>query len=617
MCGICGICLDDPRARVDSAVLDAMSSSLAHRGPDGNGTFLDGPVGLGHRRLSIIDLSRGEQPMYNEDRTIALIFNGEIYNYIELRKSLIERGHRFCSDADTEVLVHLYEDYGDQCVEHLRGMFAFAIWDGRRKRLLAARDRMGEKPFYYCQHNGRFLFASELKALHKDRTWTPRICTASLDHYLAYGYIPAPFTIFEDVFKLQAAHTLVWEKGRVSTSPYWKVDFTTGPRLDEQEYVEELRRRLDDSIRLQMRSDVPLGAFLSGGIDSSAIVALASLQMNKPLATFSVAFADQEFDESRYARMVAERYGTEHHEIVVRDMDVSTFPDLVGHFDEPFADPSAIPTYYITREARRFVKVCLSGDGGDELFGGYDQYEDCLRQRWVDWIPGGVRRAMFGRLSSALPDYVYGKGWLRRMSVSGAVRYQRQMGVFDPEERFQLLRSEHFDPSTQEPWLFSPYFSDNGHDPVAVRQHTDQRTYLPEDILVKVDRTSMMHALEVRVPFLDHRVVEWTNAMPTNMKIRGGVRKYVLKRLLADLLPAEILERGKRGFGIPIKHWFRSDLDGFARDMLLSPSSRSQQFFRPDAVRRLLDGHGRGLRDLSRRLWTVLWFEQWCRLSGV
>ncbi|MCH7841070.1 MAG: asparagine synthase (glutamine-hydrolyzing), partial [Planctomycetes bacterium] len=369
MCGICGICLDDPRARVDSAVIDAMSSSLAHRGPDGNGTFLDGPVGLGHRRLSIIDLNRGDQPMHNEDRTIALIFNGEIYNYIELRKSLIERGHRFSSDADTEVLVHLYEDYGDQCVEHLRGMFAFAIWDGRRKRLFAARDRMGEKPFYYCQHNGRFLFASELKALHKDRTWTPRICTASLDHYLAYGYIPAPFTIFEDVFKLQAAHTLVWEKGRVSTSPYWKVDFTTGPRLDEQEYVEELRRRLDDSIRLQMRSDVPLGAFLSGGIDSSAIVALASLQMNKPLATFSVAFADQEFDESRYARMVAERYGTEHHEIVVRDMDVSTFPDLVGHFDEPFADPSAIPTYYIAREARRFVKVCLSGDGGDELFG--------------------------------------------------------------------------------------------------------------------------------------------------------------------------------------------------------------------------------------------------------
>lgn len=616
MCGICGIIADDPAACVDPAVVNVMMDTLRHRGPDGSGKHLDGRVGLGHRRLAIIDLAQGEQPMYNEDRSVVVAFNGEVYNYVELRKDLQARGHCLATQSDTEVLVHLYEDFGDNFVTRLNGMFAFALWDAKKQRLLAARDRLGEKPFYYCQRNGRFLFASELKGLLAAPWVTPKVNLASLDHFLAYGYVPAPHTIFEDVYKLPAAHVLVWESGTVHTAPYWEAKLEPHRGLRDGEYVEELRRRLNESIRIRLRSDVPLGAFLSGGIDSSAVVALAAAQMNHPLETFCVGFNFDAFDESRYARLVADRFGTKHHEIVVRDLDVSVFPELVAHFDEPFADPSALPTYYVTREARRHVTVCLSGDGGDELFAGYDQYAGS-RRRWVDFVPAGARRRVLQPVANAWPDCLQGKGYLRRISLSGAKRYQCEVGIFNPFERYDLLAPEVRPFVVSEPWLFEPNFAQNGRDAVAIRQQTDQRTYLPEDILVKVDRASMKNSLEVRVPFLDHTVVEWVNAMPTELKIRGRQRKRILKRMLAGDIPKEILERGKRGFGIPIRHWFRGNLDDFARDLLLSPQARSRQFFRPESVEQLLTGHRRGLRDLSRRLWAALWFEQWCRVFRV
>ena len=379
MCGITGICLDTPRQEVDVDLLAAMTEAIAHRGPDGSGTHIGPRVGLGHRRLSIIDLATGDQPIYNEDRSIAIVFNGEIYNYKELRRDLLDRGHQFRTESDTEVIVHLFEDFGDACVDHLNGMFAFAIWDARRERLLLARDRLGERPVYYCHHGGRLLFGSELKAILVDPTVPRDVDLTALDDYLAYGYIPAPATIFRHIRKLRAAERLVCEGGRVRTEQYWTIPFKSETRRDEESWIRELRSLLIDSIALRLRSDVPVGAFLSGGLDSNGMVALAAPQLAQPLQTFSVGFGETDYNELALARLTAQRYGTHHHEIIVRDRDISAFADLVRHFDEPFADASMLPTYYVAREARRFVKVCISGDAGDELFAGYSQYQQIQR----------------------------------------------------------------------------------------------------------------------------------------------------------------------------------------------------------------------------------------------
>ncbi len=617
MCGICGICASGNSDGIELRTLEAMSDALSHRGPDGNGLFLKSCVALGHRRLSIIDLAGGGQPMSNDDGSLTVVFNGEIYNYVELRRDLCSRGRQFRTDSDTEVLLHLYEESGDKCLAALNGMFAFALWDGRRRRLFAARDRMGEKPLYYCVRNGKLLFASELKSLMQYPGFEPSLDATSLDEYLAFGYVPAPHTIFKDVHKLPAAHALVWEHGGLRTYRYWEPAVPPADRLTEQEYVDELKRRLEASVQIRLRSDVPLGAFLSGGIDSSAIVALASMQHAESLETFSVGFDFQEFDESPYARAVAERYRTRHHQITVSDLDVSIFGELVQHFDEPFADPSAIPTYYVAREAKRFVTVCLSGDGGDELFAGYDRYHEPALERLLGRAPRSLRRHLLEPLAGAWPERMRGKGLLERAAAIGAERYQRHVGIFDPPSRQRLLRQTAQRDSRAGNGAFERFFNENGRDEVAIRQLTDQLTYLPEDVLVKVDRTSMKSALEVRVPFLDHTVVEWVNAMPTDMKLRGGCSKYILKRMLHDLLPADILQRPKRGFGIPIRNWLRGDLVSFAHDLLLSPNSRCARLFDRAELSRLVERHQRGPRDLSRRLWALLWLEQWCRCFGM
>jgi asparagine synthase (glutamine-hydrolysing) len=609
--------VDDPRAQVDLDLIEAMTAALAHRGPDGKGTYIHGPIAMGHTRLSIIDLATGDQPIYNEDRSVAIVFNGEIYNYKELRQELLQRGHRFATESDTEVIVHLYEDLGDRCVDSLNGMFAFAIWDAKRSRVFAARDRLGERPLYYCQHRDRLLFASELKAILRDPSVPREIALESLDDYLAYGYIPAPGTIFQGIRKLCAGECLVWEQGRLTTHPYWSVQFPAEPRRDEAAYIEELRALLDDSVRLRLRADVPVGALLSGGLDSNGVVALASLQLERPLQTFSVGFAETEFDELALARLTAERYRTDHHEITVSATDLSVFGDLVEHFDEPFGDPSALPTYYIAREARRFVKVCISGDGGDEVFAGYRHYPQALRDATVDRIPEVLRRAVFGAAAALVPDHVRGKGLLRRLAASSASRYQRRLGVFALEERHRLLQPDIARAVCSDARLFEEYFRGDGRDALSTFQLVDQKTYLPEDVLVKVDRAAMKSALEVRIPFLDHRVVELVNAMPADLKIRGGTQKYILRRLLRHIVPPEILAGRKRGFGIPIKHWFRGELRAFARERLLSPSSRNRRFLRPAAVEGLLASHDRGGRDLSDRIWTLLVLEEWCRRSGV
>jgi asparagine synthase (glutamine-hydrolysing) len=614
MCGISGICLADAGGRVDPARVQAMNDALAHRGPDGDGIFTDGPVALGHRRLSIIDLVTGDQPIFNEDRTVAIVFNGEIYNYKELRADLQARGHRLSTSSDTEVIVHLYEDFGDDCVLHLNGMFAFALWDQTNRRLLLARDRLGERPLYYHADARRIVFGSELKALLCEKDLPREVDAAAIDDYLAYGYIPAPATVFKGVHKLQAGERLAWEQGRVRTSRYWTPPFGPPVERPEAEYVEELRALLQDSVRLRLRSDVPVGAFLSGGLDSNGIVALASRELGRPLMTFSVGFGEPEFDELARARLTAKRYGTDHHEIVVKDADVSVFPELAAHYDEPFGDPSMLPTYFIAREASRFVKVCISGDAGDELFAGYPHYLEAQRYARVDAVPLGLRRAVLGPLAAMLPDHVRGKGLLRRLSATPSARYARQVGVFDALERRALLRPELA--AAADGHLFEPFFSRNSLDPVSLCQWVDQQTYLPEDVLVKVDRAALKSALEVRVPFLDHRIVELVNAMPLSMKLREGTTKYVLRRTLADLVPPEILHGPKQGFGIPIRHWFRGELQGFAREMLLSPQSRSGRFLQREAVASLLEAHQRGGRDLSDRIWSLLVLEEWCRRAA-
>nr|AHN98031.1 asparagine synthase [uncultured bacterium lac193] len=617
MCGITGICVKDLARGVDARLLEAMTASLAHRGPDGSGSFVGPHVGLGHRRLSIIDLATGDQPIYNEDGSIALVFNGEIYNYKELRQELMARGHQLRTQSDTEVIVHLYEDFGDDCVDHLNGMFAFALWDAKHERLLVARDRLGERPVYYAEHNGRLLFGSELKAILQDRSIPRDVDLGALDDYLAYGYIPAPATIYTSVRKLRAGERLVWDaRTGVRTNIYWKVPFAPGRIRTEDEWVAELRALLVDSIALRLRSDVPVGAFLSGGLDSNGIVALAAQQLGTPLQTFSVGFGEADFDELALARLTARRYNTDHHEIMVRPGDLSSFVDLVNHFDEPFADASMLPTYYVAREARRFVKVCISGDAGDELFAGYSQYRQVQRYATIDKIPLPVRRVVFGAGAALLPDSVPGKGLFDRLSVEKGARYQRQIGVFSLRERRRLLRPEAGAARCAESRLFDPFYNANGLDPISISQLVDQNTYLPEDVLVKVDRAALKNGLEVRIPFLDHRLVELVNSMPLDLKLRGGVTKYILRRLLRDDLPPEILTAPKRGFGMPLKHWLRGELRDFARDLLLSPDSRSAAYFERPAVERLLASHDRRGRDMSERIWTLLVFEQWCRAAA-
>lgn len=608
---------------------------MAHRGPDGEGHHFepgaalsggaspvagaaDGGVGLGHRRLSIIDVSGGGQPMSNEDGSIVVVFNGEIYNYLELIPDLLARGHVFKTHCDTEVILHLYEEMGPACVDRFNGMFAFALWDRPRRRLMLARDRLGEKPLFYHLGDGRIAFSSELKSLLKAPGVPRDFCVEALDDYLAYGYVPTDKCILKGVSKLPPGCRLIYENGRATVERYWDVDFATrGPAIPEQEWMEELERRLRESIRIRLRSDVPLGVFLSGGVDSSAVVALASQEMSGRLQTFSIDFEESSHSEARFARMVAERYNTEHRELTVRDRDISIFPDLVYHLDEPFADPSALPTFYVCREARRFVTVCLSGDGGDEVFAGYERYAQSARyERWDRFAPRPMR-ALVGAVGTSLPPYVPGAGMLTRAGADGADRYFAQCSKFTADERARLLRPEFRSAVHADPWLFAPYFANGAGATLTDRlQHADQKTYLPDDILVKVDRMSMKTSLEVRVPFLDHTLIEFANASPVAYKLHAGSGKHLLKRMLEKHLPREVMYRPKRGFGLPIKTWFRAGLSQMVRDVLLASDSRSAQWLEPSSVSRLVADHERGGRDLSEKVWTLLVFELWCRQYG-
>ncbi len=636
MCGICGAAWTELRHALNPGQLEAMMNRLVHRGPDDAASHFDPNAALGFRRLSIIDLAGGRQPLANEDQTIWTVFNGEIYNFHTLRRRLEARGHILRSKGDSEVIVHLFEDEGASMLTHLRGMFALAVWDAPRRTLLLARDRMGQKPLVYYQSAGRIAFASELKALLAlpESDLPRKIDPVALDLYLSLGYIPAPYTILEGVKKLPPAHFAIWREGQFEIERYWQPDWNLERARPPREEIEELRATLDDAVREQMIADVPLGAFLSGGIDSSIIVALMQRASSRPVKTFSIGFPDPRYDETHYAELVARQLGTEHETHRVEPRAWETLPDLAWHFDEPFADSSALPTWHVAQVTRRSVTVALTGDAGDELFGGYDRYRALALTELFVRAPEGARRLVRKALSAFLGRSAPPKSIRRRLArlIENSdqpyrTRYRGWMQSFDdeeraalysPQQRSELARiqsaadNELCTPRALLDWAFG---SAAARDPVTQAMVADLLMYLPGDLLVKVDIASMAHGLECRGPFLDHRVVELAAAIPLRRKLHpvSGRSKIVLKEAFADFLPQAVKRRAKMGFGVPLSNWFRRDLRRELEHVLLDPICLGRGLFEPGQIERLVHDHISGAREHAHKLWTLLMLELWFR----
>jgi asparagine synthase (glutamine-hydrolysing) len=619
MCGIAGFADITGTAGnliADRARVKAMCDVMRHRGPDDDGFFVEPSVALGMRRLSIIDIATGHQPIHNEDETVWVVFNGEIYNYRELRDALEQAGHRFYTSSDTETIVHGYEQWGEAVFSKLRGMFGIAIWDTRTRTLLIGRDRPGIKPLYYAEAGGRLYFGSEAKCVLANRDVNRQLDPQALDHFLAYLYTPRDRAIFRGMRKLPPGHLLKLRDGKVEVRRYWQFPAAPAGHRSEAEALEELEQTLADAVRSHMIADVPLGAFLSGGIDSSVVVALMARASNRPVKTFSIGFDESRFNELPHARRVAEHLGTEHHEFVVRPDALDILDRLIWHFDEPFADSSAIPTWYVSEMARRHVTVVLSGDGGDELFGGYDRYLPHPRVATFDRLAPGIGRAVAAATWRALPHGVRGKNFLRHVARDPQGRYLDSVAMYHADERRSLL--SHDVQRSLGDWdaerHFRAPFERLGNLPFAAQMMAfDFETYLPEDCLTKVDRMSMAHSIESRVPLLDHLVVEFAARLPTSLKIQQDRRKHLLKQLAFKLVPREILDRPKQGFGVPIGHWFKGSLRDVFGDVLGSPEARQRGYFDAAFVDRILAEHLSGKRDHALRLWQLLVFELWHR----
>jgi asparagine synthase (glutamine-hydrolysing) len=614
MCGIAGI-LSLDGAPVYEREIRRMCDAMVSRGPDGAGYLVTPQLGLGMRRLSIIDLATGDQPQANEDGSVQVVFNGEIYNYRELARELRRRGHRFSTESDTESIVHLYEDHGAACVEHLRGMFAFACWDARRQRLLLARDRLGIKPLYYVETGGRLAFASELKALLELEDVERRLDGRSLSHLLAFLATPLTDSIVAGVRKLAPGHLLVAAPGRpLRVERYWDVAFEPDRGRSEESLVEELRALLEEVVRLHMVSDVPLGAFLSGGIDSSAVVAHMARLSERPVKTFSIGFADEEWSELPEARRVARRFATEHHELVLEPGVVSLLEKVALSMDEPFGDPSAIPTYMVSKLAAEHVKVVLSGDGGDELFAGYDRYLVESRERAWRLLPRPAGR-LLGGLAARLPEGTRGRRFLRHVALPTRERYLDAVTLFGREQQRRLLRPELLAGlGGSDPWREELARPPGAGHWLSALQALDLRGYLPLDILTKVDRMSMAHSLEARPPLLDHKLVEFAARVPPELQLVRGETKALFRKALRGLLPDATIARGKRGFAIPLGRWFRGELRGFVRELLLAPGSRSREVFEPAELLRVVETQD-PRESFGFPLFTLLSFELWCRAS--
>ena len=625
MCGIVGIIGFEglgATAEVERR-LAAMVDMVGHRGPDGRGVWTDGTVGFGHARLAVIDLSpEAGQPMADSEGTVVVVANGEIYNYLELRQELAGHGHVFRTESDTEIIVEGYKRWGTGVLDRLRGMFALALWDGRARCLLLARDRVGKKPLYYCRHGAMLLFASEIKALLAWPGMVRRPDLNAIDRYLTFQYVPAPLTAFEGIRKLPpASYMEVEANGAERLETYWSLPGPEAARRRPKAEIEaELRHRFDQAVRLRLVSDVPLGAFLSGGIDSASVVAAMAAMSDRPIKTFTIGFDEPAFDERRHARQLSERYGTDHNEFVVRPDAADLLPRLVWHYGEPFADSSAIATYCLAEVTRRHVTVALDGDGGDESFLGYPRYAGTWLASRIDFMPLAIRRCL-GALGGALPletSNVRHLRYLRRFLVAAAAsdfeRYGKWITFFSPAQKQELygdaLRGRLGGDCLES---LARWFGGDG--PVAARAaFADIQTYLPDDLLVKVDVATMAHGLEARSPFLDHELMEFAATIPAATKMRGMETKAVLKSAMADRLPPDLLHRPKMGFGVPIERWLRDELREMAYDVLLSKDASGRGLFRPEAVRRLVDDHAAGRRAHHHRIWALLFLELWFRM---
>ncbi|MDD2774177.1 MAG: asparagine synthase (glutamine-hydrolyzing) [Elusimicrobiales bacterium] len=625
MCGICGVYNFGTGAAAGETELRRMNALLVHRGPDDEGFRLDGPVGIAMRRLSIIDLSTGHQPISNEDGTIWIVFNGEIYNFPELRAYLESRGHVFRTKTDTEAIIHLYEEHGRDCVKKLRGMFAFAIWDAPKKRLFAARDRVGKKPLCYFAGNGRFVFASELRSVMAADGVPKELDPRAVDMFLSLQYIPAPRTIYKGVRKLPPAHTLTVESGRVSVEPYWDLPLDEERRgISLSDARSEIRRKLTEAVKIRMIADVPLGAFLSGGVDSSIIVALMSRLSDRPVKTFSVGFAEQEFCELDYARELAQMYGCDHHEFIVRPEMAEVLPKLAWHYSEPYADASALPSYYVARETRKHVTVALNGDGGDENFAGYLRYVAMKLAHYWDYLPVPMQKAISAS-AELLPEKnaPFGTLWRAKRFLRSAVfsdfpsRHLKMVCYFSEEDKRPLYSKTFMhalgeDLSAAKNYIGESYSKAAGLDFVNQLLYVDMKTYLPEDLMVKMDIACMANSLEGRSPLLDHEFMELCFGLKGDWKLCGVNRtKWILKETFRDMLPDTIRKRGKMGFGIPLGPWFRVELKKYWEEHCLSPKALSRGYFDESALRALWTEHQTGKRDHGYRLWALLMLELW------
>jgi len=609
-----------PDEQVEAAQVHRMCQSIVHRGPDDEGIYAQGPVGLGMRRLSIIDLSGGHQPIHNEDKSIWIVYNGEIYNFPELRRGLEQRGHKFYTHTDTEIIVHLYEELGADCVKKLRGMFAIALYDERRQSLLLARDRLGKKPLHYAVHQGRLLFGSEIKTILAVAPELAEVNPEGLLQYFYFGYIPDPHTAFRRIHKLPPGHLMEYGNGRTSIREFWDLpEYGTQAAMSEEDCLEELERRLEEAVRIRLISDVPLGALLSGGVDSSIIVALMARVTSQPVKMFSIGFEAEKFNEAEYARLVAERFGTDHHELILNPNLEETLTFLSGMLEEPFGDSSMLPTYYVSRMARQHVTVALSGDGGDELFAGYDRYLVAMERRKFDRIPNWLGRIYRDQVHHRVPAGMFGKNLAWNASLTARDRYlddvsylpvlHRERSLFSKD----FLRAAEHLPNPLEQWQHY-YDHAPAKDSLSRLLYLDTKTYLTADILAKVDRMSMATSLEVRVPMLDHEFVEWVAALPVDWKFRTGTRKFILKKLAERLgIPPALLHRRKQGFQLPLVEWMRDSMKDQYLRVLLEERTLQRGYFKPDAVRALIDEHTRGRRNRSGILWRMLVLELWHR----
>jgi asparagine synthase (glutamine-hydrolysing) len=616
MCGIAGMVQTDPDGEVDEATIHRMCEALVHRGPDDEGIFVKRGVGLGMRRLSIIDLAGGHQPVFNEDKTVWVVFNGEIYNFPELRSQLQARGHLFSTNTDTEVIVHLYEEDGAECVQKLRGMFAFALYDERNGRLLLARDRVGKKPLHYALQNGTLFFASEMKAILAVRPKLAKVNDAALLQYMYFGYVPDPVSAFEPIQKLPPGHLLEFVRGEMRVRQYWDFpEYGTYEPKSEAELLEELEFRLAEAVRIRLIADVPLGAMLSGGTDSSTVVALMARATSQPVKTFSIGFRHADFDESPCARLVAQKFGTDHHELILEPDLVETVETLTRYLEEPFGDSSMLPTYFISLLARKHVKVVLTGDGGDESFAGYERYRIHLEDRAYKCLPGWVGGVYRNYVHPLVPYRMPGRNLAYSISLPWRKRYIEGVS-FQAFQREMGILSDDFVASNGTPLKIFDQYLDRApaHDPLGQVLYLDSKTYLPGDILTKVDRMSMAVSLEARVPLLDHKFLEWVTSLAPKWKLQNGSQKIILKKLAVRVgVPSEVLNRPKQGFALPLAHWMRCELKEFVRSILLDSQTLSRGYFNAKAVRGMLDEHLQGRRDHSPRLWRLLMFELWHR----